>query len=1544
MVKGTLLEVYSAYRVGKDSVKLELLTQQRLFGVVESLAVLRSRGGRSGRDAILLAFRDAKLSVLQWDAATSDVAPSSLHYFEGDESLKAGREAFSRPPMVVTDPAGRCAAVIMLRHQLAVLPATESESAALGMMAGDDLFSTGPPTGMNMNMNMNMNNIFSAGGETTTAAVGNSYVDNLSKMNIREIRDAVFLHGCAEPTLLVLHEGDPTWPGNLKRKKDTCSLTALSLNLTAKRHPRIWEVQNVPADAYRVISVPTGGVLVLCTTMILYYAQGHQAGIVLHSAALPAAAPPPPLGFDMGKQTPGAAAAQYARDHGTELHPLAATSALSFCDASTAGWNLECDAAHAAWISRSTALLGLKTGQLLLVEVARGGGGVVRLHVGKAGAAPIAAVLTALSSSVVFIGSAGGDSLLVGCSLSSSSLLSNGGSSIKITTTTTTTEEEARESKRRRLESEDTDTVAAAGNAGAVDAVKDAAITNNGDEQEKQQKQGEQKQGGYDSDEDALVLYGTDLDGGENNNNAAALPSTSSSSLSTSSKQLKCALRVLDSFIGIGPIRSMASSASSGAATSSSSSSSMASGGGKEAPYMVACCGKDKGGALAVLRRCVAPDVVTEVPLPGVAGVWAVGGNNNSSSSSPLTNSYHDYLLLSFTNGSTKVLSTGGDDDELKDVTESVEFAGDVPTLAAGTVYQGRRIVQAFPQGLRVLEQGQSTQDIWAAELAASSSSNSNSDSSDTENVELVAVHFADPFVLAHLSNGTAKLLQVDPEKGGMLEVVGDIAASAHTAAVTACCLFTDSCGWLQRNFVQAGLHCCFVAFSDGSCSMWTLSDIAAPPFWRCSALAEGAVVLVAGTPQSASAAALRSLKDEGASIVELRMESFEAADTCRPDLQSSASRPACAAPVLVAVTADNCLLTYKAFSCAPGAAQASDDDNMQHLSAHESLRFKRLTSVDIPALVPPPAAATTTAITSKQQQRLFRFEGLGEQIPHCGIFVSGTTPLWLIASRGTLFSHPHHMSAGVTTIAGFTPFHNVNSPHAFITVCTGTATSCIQISELPPRQRLDAPWPRQKIAIKATPHRVCFYAEAQLFVVAASRSVPYTPYLPEEEGGEPQASYSYALGDAANVARGTQTQHDVRLVEPGTWATLWQYALLPGEMVLCVESCHLRDETTGSTVPLLAVGVGFAAGEDYPCSGRVLLFEVRRKSMDMNTTNTTTTTTPLPEWSAQVIYAREFKGPVTGVATMEGHLLLSTGHRLEICTLSSTTTTTTATTTPEDDDAPTTVKTTYKMQRSAFYDGPSLISSLCVVKSFVLAGDAAHSVQFVRYRDEGRQLALLGKDFGRAAVRAAQFLISGSSLHIVMADGAGCLRAFTYAPADPTAWKGQKLIQWGVMGVGEGVGAMIRLKMPQPDATDVTPRQAVVYGCDSGAIGAVMAVAVGEHLMQPRAADGAAKGSVVTALKALQQELVGGVAHGAGLNPAAFRRRHVKVPLALEGTRPYGPPLVLEAQGVLDGDLLMRYVTVSRGVQTRLAAHVGVTRMEVLAVLAAISKSSRLL
>uniref|UniRef100_A0A2K5MRP8 Cleavage and polyadenylation specific factor 1 n=1 Tax=Cercocebus atys TaxID=9531 RepID=A0A2K5MRP8_CERAT len=63
--------------------KLELAASFSFFGNVMSMASVQLAGAK--RDALLLSFKDAKLSVVEYDPGTHDLKTLSLHYFEEPE-------------------------------------------------------------------------------------------------------------------------------------------------------------------------------------------------------------------------------------------------------------------------------------------------------------------------------------------------------------------------------------------------------------------------------------------------------------------------------------------------------------------------------------------------------------------------------------------------------------------------------------------------------------------------------------------------------------------------------------------------------------------------------------------------------------------------------------------------------------------------------------------------------------------------------------------------------------------------------------------------------------------------------------------------------------------------------------------------------------------------------------------------------------------------------------------------------------------------------------------------------------------------------------------------------------------------------------------------------------------------------------------------------------------------------------------------------------------------------------------------------------------
>ena len=1447
---GRILELYYPKRVklgdDEDSVHLQRLYHEKLYGQVESLATLP---GRAGRDAILITFRDAKLSVLQWDKTRHSLTPSSLHYFEGDESLKAGRESFPRPPRAIADPDGRCAAVVMFRHQIAILPAFQSESESLGVLEGT-------------------NNAVE--NEGTIAAVGNSYVDNLSKIGIRDVRDAVFLNGVAEPTLLLMHESDidiKTEEEKAYSRKDACQLSALSLNLSARRHPRIWHIADIPSDAHRLTAVPSGGVLIITSTCILYYNQGVKSGIVLNTMAIPSEEVPPPLGFDLAKETPDEAAAQYARKYGTKLHPNMASSVLKFCNIEYAKWNLDLVGASIAWCPQgygnefdtantSVGLLGLKNGQLLVLHVQRLGEKLV-LNAEKLGSSPPISCLSPLGSSYFLIGSISGDSLLVRYE-------------IKLGLEDVATSESQLSTKRRRL------------------IRSDDHINHQSDPSSESNSSNENIES---------LIYGEEVD---------------------SASFKKWSLRVLDNLIGIGPVRSLVKCYRE---TDTQS---------KRSPYLVVCCGDERAGSLAVLQRSVIPEVITNVPLPGILGVWAVGedttqGFNENNGSSDLKRTIHQsYLLISRPN-KTQVLEAS---TNMRDVTEELDFAGDVTTIDAATVLDDTFVLQVFPQGLRLLRNGELCEDLMAATIALSHDLDSNT-------VLIRESSILKSCALVRLSDGSIVLIRLElPSKSlSQFMSVAGLRTPESNNKVTASCLYYDTSSWLQRqlfgNNDGIDLNCdaserIFVVsvHQYGKMSIWNLDGFQSSekPLWESSCTCSNGPLVIFEGKQDAQD------KSTDNYVCEVRMECFGDIISTTNDSRKEIS-PLLPNPVVVLITSDDCMYVYHAFSV----------KGRNPAGGPRCLRFRKVL-LELPALVP--KSDDAESMDDLHMSRIFRFDKLGNNFAYSGIFVTGRIPLWLIIAKGIIWLHRGGSEA--SQVSGFTVFHNLNCPHGFIEVVGGNS-GWLSIASLPEKLRLDAPWARQKIPIKATPLTSCLYPEANLLALLTSANRPYKPFLPSETGGEPQASYAYALADSVASFHGTYSQNELRLIRPFSWNTFWRYPLIPGESACCIESVHLHDNATGSTVPLIAVGTGFAAGgEDYPCSGRVLLFEITRKP-EHNMKES--------EWDSKLVFSREFKGPVMGLKALEGNLLLSTGNRLEICTLTSDIVRKKSnvgenTEVQEENEIPICEDSrSYRLQRSAFYDGSILATSLRVVKKFVLVGDIQHGLQFIRYRDEGKQLMMLSKDFGQSSVRSAQFLISGTSLHFIAADFGGNILAFTYSPKDPSSWRGQKLKQWGAMHIGRGVGAMESIQMPQKESKAV--RAGIVCGTDSGGLDGILPVIVDDDIIKSFESEklqySSSGSSIESIIRSLIRELTLGIAHTAGLNPSAFRRRYVKCLNEFEGPRPFGPPLVLAEQGILDGELLFEFPFLHIDEQRIISAKAGLHRRAVLGLISNLQSNSYL-
>ncbi|TRZ10087.1 hypothetical protein HGM15179_017021 [Zosterops borbonicus] len=330
--------------------KLELVASFSFFGNVMSMASVQLAGAK--RDALLLSFKDAKLSVVEYDPGTHDLKTLSLHYFEEPE-LRDGFVQNVHTPRVRVDPDGRCAVMLIYGTRLVVLPfrrdslADEHE----GLV-----------------------------GEGQKSSFLPSYIIDVRELDekLLNIIDMQFLHGYYEPTLLILFEPNQTWPGRVAVRQDTCSIVAISLNILQRVHPVIWSLSSLPFDCTQALPVPKpiGGVVIFAVNSLLYLNQSV-----------------PPYGVALNSLTCG-----------TTVFPLRVQE----------GVRMTLDCAQATFISYDKMVISLKGGEIYVLTLITDGMRSVRsFHFDKAAASVLTTCMVPLEPGYLFLGSRLGNSLLL---------------------------------------------------------------------------------------------------------------------------------------------------------------------------------------------------------------------------------------------------------------------------------------------------------------------------------------------------------------------------------------------------------------------------------------------------------------------------------------------------------------------------------------------------------------------------------------------------------------------------------------------------------------------------------------------------------------------------------------------------------------------------------------------------------------------------------------------------------------------------------------------------------------------------------------------------------------------------------------------------------------------------------------------------------------------------------------------------------------------------------------------------------------------------
>ena len=269
-----------------QSTKLVLIAQFELSGTVTSLARVKILQSQSGGEALLVALRDAKLSLVEWDPERYSVSTISIHYYEREDILSSPWE----PDLgqcqnyLCVDPSSRCAAFKFGKRHLAILPFHQ---------IGDDLIMDDYDPDMDGERPEKKPSTSKTAADDATA--GESPYDASFVLSLMALDPSLshpihlsFLYEYREPTFGVLYSQVAGSIAMLHERRDNVSYAVYTLDLEQRASTTLLSVNNLPYDLFAVIplSRPIGGALLVGGNEIIHVDQSGKAnGVAVNEFA-----------------------------------------------------------------------------------------------------------------------------------------------------------------------------------------------------------------------------------------------------------------------------------------------------------------------------------------------------------------------------------------------------------------------------------------------------------------------------------------------------------------------------------------------------------------------------------------------------------------------------------------------------------------------------------------------------------------------------------------------------------------------------------------------------------------------------------------------------------------------------------------------------------------------------------------------------------------------------------------------------------------------------------------------------------------------------------------------------------------------------------------------------------------------------------------------------------------------------------------------------------------------------------------------------------
>ena len=277
VAKTSVLQVFALKAVDNGNrTRLVLVSEHHVAGTITALSRVKVLNSKSGGEAVLIAVRDAKLSLVEWNPELHSISTVSIHYYESEDLQKNpwAPHLTQCASHLTVDPSSRCAAFNFGVQNLAILPFHQ---------IGDDLVMD--EYGRDPDEEKPESNKPANGDATAfSTPYASSFVLSLTTLDpgILHPIDLAFLHEYREPTFGILYTSSARSQALAYERKDNTHYAVFTLDLDQKASTTLLSISKLPNDLYRVIPLPppVGGSLLLGSNEIVHVDQGGKTNAI----------------------------------------------------------------------------------------------------------------------------------------------------------------------------------------------------------------------------------------------------------------------------------------------------------------------------------------------------------------------------------------------------------------------------------------------------------------------------------------------------------------------------------------------------------------------------------------------------------------------------------------------------------------------------------------------------------------------------------------------------------------------------------------------------------------------------------------------------------------------------------------------------------------------------------------------------------------------------------------------------------------------------------------------------------------------------------------------------------------------------------------------------------------------------------------------------------------------------------------------------------------------------------------------------------------